>query len=80
LKNKELKINFSRSRTVRPRGDPRIRFHVPPSSGHTAIFVGGSGDHSSNSRRHQNDEPDIGSFFQTVFAQLVGGGGQQFPL
>jgi hypothetical protein len=75
-----LKINFSRSRTARPRGDGRIRFHGQPSSGNTTIFIGGSSDHSSNPRRYQNDEPDIGVFFQTVLAQLVGGGGQQYPL
>jgi hypothetical protein len=73
-----LKINFSRSRHVRTRGGERIRFHGSTPFGNTTIYVGSSsGDHSSNSRRHQNNDPDMGVFFQTVLAQLVGGGGQQ---
>jgi hypothetical protein len=44
----------------------------------TTIFIGGSG-HPSHYRNHQEDTPDIGTFFQTVLAHLVGGG-QQFPL
>jgi len=38
----------SRSRIVRSRGDGRIRFHGSTPLGNTTIFIGGSGDHSSN--------------------------------
>jgi hypothetical protein len=72
-----LKLTFSRSRSGRSRHGGRIQFHGSTPFGNTTIFIGGG--HPSNSRQSHNDNADLGTFFQTALAQLVGGG-QQLPL
>jgi len=66
------------SRSGRSRTGGRIQFHGSTPFGNTTIFIGGGGGHPSNPRHYQNDNADIGTFFQTVLAQLVGGS-QQYP-
>jgi hypothetical protein len=72
---------FSRSRAARSRHGARVQFHGQTPFPNTTIFIGGQPPHS---RHPQADTPDVGTFFQTVLTQLVGGagggGGQQFPL
>jgi len=67
----------SHSRGGRSRHGGRIQFHSStPFGNRTIIFT--SGNRPSNSQDHQNGDPDIGTFFQAVLAQIVGGG-QQSP-
>jgi len=71
----------SHSRSGRSRhGGGRIQFHSSTPYGTTIYFSsgGGGGGNPSNPRNYQNDNADIGTFFQTVLQQLVGGG-QQHP-
>jgi len=76
-----LKTNFSHSRSGRPRHRARVQFHGSTPFGNTTIFIGGHPPNPLNPRYHQNNDPDMGTVFQTVLAQLVGGGGsQQYPL
>lgn len=59
-----------------------MQFHSSSPYGNTTIFIGGSG-HPTNDGAHQHESPDLGTFFQTVIAQIAGGGGgggPQFPL
>ena len=79
-----LKIHnkiFSRSRAARTRHGARVQFHGQTPFPNTTIYIGGQ---SSHQRHPQADSPDVGTFFQSVLAQLVGGagggGGQQLPL
>ncbi|CAF1114692.1 unnamed protein product [Rotaria sordida] len=73
----------SHLRSNQPRNRSRIHFHGSTPFGTTTIVIGGGGGgggsgHSSNNANHEIDNPDIGTFFQTVLAQLVGG--SQVPL
>lgn len=48
-----------------------MHLHGPTSFGGTTIYIGGG--HPTNNGAHQNDNVDIGTFFQTVLGQLAGG-------
>jgi hypothetical protein len=67
----------SSSRSDRSNRGGRIHFHGPTPFGNTTIVIN-SGGHQSNPRQSYNDNADIGTFFQTVLGQIVGG--PQFPL
>jgi len=70
--------SLPRSRSGQSRSGARIHFHGSTPFGTTTIFIGG-GHHPTHNGNHQHPSPDIGTFFQTVLAQLAGGGGPQFP-
>jgi hypothetical protein len=56
-----------------------MHYHGSTPFGNTSVFIGG---HPTNNG--DDHQPDMGTFFQTVFAQLTGGlsggGGGQYPL
>ena len=69
-------MNFSNSRNDRSRHGTTVQFHGSTPYGGTRIVIGGT--HPSNQGNSRDGPADIGTFFQTVLGQMVGG--QQFPL
>ncbi|CAF2547788.1 unnamed protein product [Rotaria sp. Silwood2] len=63
---------FSHSRSNQSRNPNRFRFHGSTPFGNTTIVIGG-GSHPSNIGNNQTNNPDLGTFFQTVLSQIVGG-------
>ncbi|CAF3703777.1 unnamed protein product [Adineta steineri] len=66
------------------RQNRRTQYHTSLPMGNTTIFIGGGGGNNpTHNTAHLNDNTDIGTFFQTVLAQLagglVGGGASQSP-
>jgi hypothetical protein len=64
-----------------PRQNRRSHFHGSTPFGNTTIYIGSG--HPTHNGAHQHDNADMGTFFQTVLAQLAGGmiaGGGQYPL
>lgn len=67
----------SQSRSNPNRAAGTFQFHGGVPFGNATIVIGSG--HGANERNNPNANGDLGNFLQSILAQLVGGGGPQFP-